>query len=249
MNILVFDNQNLDRAKSMAKALNQNGATTIISYQNVFYDANEARIATPASFTLVLWHKTDEAAYADAKPQTNYEISFAGGPGAEIPRAIFATDAFTNDEARHIVTTLQEHSGAATVKEQLVGYWKKRKNETQAALCLLCEAWLLKNWPDRVTYPKVQTLRTALQIEEKKPQLPEGIDLKPPSKRDEWLKPFREMDDATDPLPAILDEISTDDGKTLVRNFFSKPQEVFAPTFDNVADLFLSLSTTLKASS
>lgn len=122
-------------------------------------------------------------------------------------------------------------------------------SEIAWALRLLCEAWLLKNWPDVTAYPKLQTLRATLQIQGEKPQLPEDIDLRPPSNRDEWLNPFREAGDTTDPLPAILNEISTDDAKTVVKNFFSKSPETFAPTFDDVADLFLSVNTTLKASS
>jgi hypothetical protein len=121
-------------------------------------------------------------------------------------------------------------------------------NEVLLTLRLLCEAWLLKNWPDRVAYPELQTLRTTLQVQGEKPQLPEGIDLKPPSNRDEWLTPFREVGDTTDPLPEILNRISSDKEKAVVNDFFSESEVSFAPTFENVADLFLRLNAALKAS-
>lgn len=119
--------------------------------------------------------------------------------------------------------------------------------ETFLTLQLLSEAWLLKNWSDRALYPELQTLSATLKIEGVEPQFPEGIDLKPPLNRDDWLKPFREGGDTTDPLPALLNEMPTEATKRVVEDFFSKLTGGHVE-FKDVANLFLEMNKVVKKS-
>lgn len=110
------------------------------------------------------------------------------------------------------------------------------------ALRLLCEAWLLTNWPS----PEAVHLKNILQLEGDKPRLPKGIVLIPPVTLDAWLAPFS-ANDGRDPLDLILSQLTANESKKVVRDFFQKLKDRPAESND-VTKLFMELDAIVKAS-
>jgi hypothetical protein len=140
MNILVFDNQNIARAKAMAATLSRVGFESLISYNNEFLDKDERPAANASQkFDVILWHKTDEEGYTRAKHTTACSISYSAGPGAEISR-LLSSDGLTNEEAAHVASVVKTEKNASSWKQLILGYWQTQ-GEARLALRLLSEAW------------------------------------------------------------------------------------------------------------
>lgn len=186
--ILIFDNDNPDRAKAMAKALNQGGARTIISYKGVFHYADGNVCPAPDFFDLVLWHKTNEDAFTDAKLNAGCTISFSGDSDADIPRALSANDALTEGEVRHIVEALK--AGSQDLKTRLFAYWGAHR-VARYAFRLLCEAWLLNR-------DRNEMIINACQMHG-------AIVVHAPVEPDQWFTPFGLKSSETE-APRIIGE-------------------------------------------
>jgi hypothetical protein len=137
--ILVFDNDNFDRAKANATQIVDAGSNAVFVHNGVDYDcAGIVRAQQSRQVDLVLFHQRNQTELNAAGVFAPCRISYSGGLGADIPRAI-SHDGLTPDEARHIVT--QVRSEASEIRERILAYWTDRGNIL--ALKLLCEAYAL----------------------------------------------------------------------------------------------------------
>ena len=137
MHILIFDNDNFDRAKAIAQGLYASGVTAWVTHSNKVYDhdGNHAN-ANPKCFALVLYHQRNLSALTSAQIVCSCVVSYSGGAGADIPRLI-SHDGFTQEEAKHIAAQIAQ--GAEELGKRVLAFWRDRGNAL--ALRLLCEAW------------------------------------------------------------------------------------------------------------
>ena len=134
--ILVFDNDNFDRAKASAVRICEAGSNAVFVHNGVDYDCEgNQRAQQSRQVDLVLFHQRNETELNAAAVCAPCRISYSGGPGADIIRAI-SHDGLTTDEARHIVTQLR--SGTLDLRDRILAYWSDRGS--LFALRLLCEA-------------------------------------------------------------------------------------------------------------
>lgn len=169
MNILIFDNDDRDRALKLAKDLCSSDTSATVCYNGGHINADGSAIAIPPqSFALILCHKKNCAYLKALNLSANCVITFSGGSGAEIPRGLNAKEGLSRNEAAHIISSLAE-TGAGNVKEHILAYWSEYR-VARCAMRLLCEAWLLN------------------QGEASRSQM--GLDLVAPTRPDHWFAPF-----------------------------------------------------------
>ena len=137
--ILIFDNDNFDRAKASAAQIVKAGSNAVFVYEGVDYDSLGNRTAQQSrQVDLVLFHQRNETELNAAAVCAPCRISYSGGPGADIIRTI-SHDGLTTDEARHIITQLR--SGTLDLRDRILAYWSGRGS--LFALRLLCEAYAM----------------------------------------------------------------------------------------------------------
>lgn len=137
--ILVFDNDNFDRAKAITARLGDAGSNASFVHNGQEFDRHgNQQVHQNKQVALVLFHQRNEAPLDTAGILAACRISYSGGPGADIIRSI-SHDGLTVDEARHIVTQLR--GGTADVRDRILAYWSD--SDSLLALCLLCEAYAM----------------------------------------------------------------------------------------------------------
>jgi hypothetical protein len=161
MNALVFDSDNFDRAKRFAHVLQDTGLETRIQYQGKFYDSlGSPSIRSSGSYSLVLWHKSNQQEFEKAGVLATAVLSFSAGGAGEIP------DALTAKAAAHIFEALSD-SLVTDLKERILSFWKQ---EPVLALRLLCEA---KQMCGNAPFKEVN-----------------GVTINAPISIEQWLAPF-----------------------------------------------------------
>jgi hypothetical protein len=200
MNALIFDNDNLERAKRMANALGQAGFTTSIHYQGKRYDSRgELQASGVGHFSIVLWHKSNEAAFSVESFGSAITISFSGGGTGEIQ------DQLSDGAASHIARVLRD-SSVTDAKAAVLAFWNQ---EPYLAFRLLQEA-------KRACGGNAATDRA-------------GIRIHAPMTLEDWLKPFG-SDDAKGLLEVARLIVETGKGASMewVKNRMSKPEALKA---------------------
>ncbi len=193
-NILIFDNDNFDRAKSCAIALVKAGANARIFYDDHFYD-HSGKPALQDIFLsqFIFYHIGNKKALLAAYNEDILKISYSGGMGADIPRPI-GIEGFATEEAERIVSALSQP--AQPSRGQILDIWIDQS--ANVAFRLLCEAVVLskKNAIGKVC----------------------GIPITAPTQPEHWMNPFSPNGNPDEQrIDDIVAMMTSDDSKTAAR--------------------------------
>ena len=163
MSLLVYDNDNLTRAKGMAQAFLRLGICSRIIYQGSLIDAQGNDAEAPCTrWDLVLLHKSNQNAFDQAVINADNILTFTGDGSGNIP------DYLPDDAVAHICHVLGDTSiPVLDKKEAILTFWRC---EPRIAFRLLCEAWEIVNI-------------------DKSPDC-EGFTIHAPVTPEDWLRPF-----------------------------------------------------------
>lgn len=136
--ILIFDNQEMERAKALARTLETTMVSVTVLHDGAYYDPAGQERQPLGHADLVFFHQGDWDAFRQSSHSDTRSVSYSGGGGVDIPRQVHE-EGFSQGEAEHIRSELAKEE-LLDLKERILGFW--RRGAEKHALRLLCEAWL-----------------------------------------------------------------------------------------------------------